>query len=318
MSQIRVAVLGGDAREVYIAEQLLTRGYQVAFFGAAASGTSRLASAKSPEDAVARANWIICPSPGLGDSDRVYAPDCPVPIMLNAALLTASEAATGGLILGRATPGVTSAAEAAGVAVFEMKDDRALAVSNATAVAEALVALLIGKTRRVLPAHRLLVIGYGATGAAFTDALLGLACAVRVTARRAEHLERARQRGAQPVAYSARVQAMTESDIVVNTVPSTDAIPPSAFPQLRDALVVDIASPPGGTDHAAAGISGVDLTWARGLAGARAPLSVGDAQLRFITDAIRGSAPGTHTASASPAASGTGMRADRAGTTERA
>jgi dipicolinate synthase subunit A len=288
MNQIRVAVLGGDAREVYIAEQLLARGYQVAFFGAAASRASQLASAASPKAAVAEANWIICPSPGLGDGNRVYAPDCPVPIILNAALLTASEAATGGLILGRATPAVTSAAKAAGVAVFEMKDDRALAVSNATSVAEALVALLVGTTRRVLPAHRLLVIGYGATGAAFTDALLGLACAVRVTARRAEHLERARQRGAQPVAYPARVEAMADSDIVVNTVPSPDAIPPSAFPHLRDAIVVDIASPPGGTDHAAAAVSGIDLTWARGLAGARAPLSAGDAQLRFITAAISG------------------------------
>jgi dipicolinate synthase subunit A len=291
MSQIRVAVLGGDAREIYIAEQLLVKGYQVAVFGAAASHASQLAPAVSPEAAVTGANWIICPSPGLGDGDRVYAPDCSVPITLNAALFTASDAATGGLILGRATPEVTSAAKAAGVAVFEMKDDRALAVSNATSVAEALVALLVGKTRRVLPAHRLLVIGYGATGAAFTDALLGLACGVRVTARRAEHLERARQRGAQPVDYAARVQAMAESDIVVNTVPSPDAIPHSAFPRLREAIVVDIASPPGGTDHVAAGVSGIDLTWARGLAGARAPLSAGDAQLRFITDAIRGSGP---------------------------
>jgi dipicolinate synthase subunit A len=288
MSDIRVAVLGGDAREIHIAEQLLAKGYQVTLFGAAPGEGSRLAPADSPKAAVAGANWIVCPSPGLGEGDRVYAPDCPVAIILDAALLAASEAATGGLVLGRATPGVASAAKAAGVALFEMKDDRALAVSNATSVAEALVALLVGKTRRVLPDHRLLVIGYGATGAAFTDALLGLACAVRVTARRPEHLERARQRGAQPVSYPMRVQAMAESDIVVNTVPSPDAIPPAAFPPLRDAVVVDIASPPGGIDHAAASASGINLTWARGLAGGRAPLSAGDAQLRIITDAISG------------------------------
>jgi dipicolinate synthase subunit A len=288
MSKIRVAVLGGDAREVYIAEQLLAMGYRVAFFGRAADGVSAVAPADSVQAAVAGANWIVCPSPGLGDGDRVYAPGFPVPIILDAALLAASEAATGGLVLGRATAGVASAAKAAGVRVFEMKDDRALAISNATAVAEALVALLVGKTRRVLPDHRMLVIGYGATGAAFTDALLGLACTVWVTARRIEHLERARQRGAKLVSYPTRVQAMAESDIIVNTVPSADAIPPTAFPHLQDAIVVDIASPPGGTDHAAARASGINLTWARGLAGARAPLSAGDAQLRIITDAISG------------------------------
>lgn len=285
-NEVRVAVLGGDAREVYIAERLLALGYQVRLFGAAPDGVPGLTLADTPQAAVTGANWIVCPSPGLGDGERVYAPDSPVPIILDAALIAASAAADGGLVLGRATPGVTEAARGNGVSVFEMKDDRALAVSNATSVAEALIALLVGKTRRVLPEHRLLVLGYGATGAAFTDALLGLACSVRVAARRLEHLERARQRGAAPVSYPDRAEAMAQSDIVVNTIPSVDAIPAAAFPQLQNAIVVDIASPPGGTDHAAASAAGIDLTWARGLAGARAPLSAGDAQLRIITGAI--------------------------------
>jgi dipicolinate synthase subunit A len=287
MSDIRVAVLGGDAREVYIAEQLTAKGHQVALFGASGDGDSRVEHPGSAQAAVKGASWIVCPSPGLGAGDRVYAPDCAVPITLDQSLLTVSGASAGGLVLGRATPGVVSAARAAGVQLFEMKDDRSLAVANATAVAEALVALLIGKTQRVLPESRFLVIGYGATGAAITDALLGLACRVHVTARRPEHLERIRQRGAVPVAYPDRLQAMTSTDVVINTVPSPDAIPASAFPGLRAAVVMDIASPPGGTDHQAASDSGVDITWARGLAGARAPLSAGDAQLRIISNAMR-------------------------------
>ena len=72
-----MAVLSGDAREIHIAEQLLAKGYQVTLFGAAPGKTSRLAPADSPMAAVAGANWIVCPSPGLGEGDRVYAPDCP-------------------------------------------------------------------------------------------------------------------------------------------------------------------------------------------------------------------------------------------------
>ena len=81
---------------------------------------------------------------------------------------------------------------------------------------------------------------------------------------------------------------MAEARVVINTVPSPDAIPASAFPALHEAIVVDIASPPGGTDHQAARDHGLDITWARGLAGARAPLSAGDAQLRVITGAMTG------------------------------
>lgn len=302
MSGTRMAVLGGDAREIYIAAQLCAQGYQVALFGVSGDGDPRIKRAASAEDAVSGANWIVCPSPGLGAGDRVYAPGCAVPIVLNEPLLAASRACDGGLVLGRATPGVVSAARAAGVPLFEMKDDRSLAVANATAVAEALVALLVGKTRRVLPEHRFLILGYGATGAAVTDALLGLACRVGVAARRPEDLERVRQRGAVPNAYPDRRRAMAEADIVINTVPSPDAIPGSAFAALRDTIVVDIASPPGGTDHQAAKDHDLDITWARGLAGGRAPLSAGDSQLRIILAAMAAAAhngrpPGSRLAS---------------------
>lgn len=287
MSGIRVAILGGDAREAYIGEQLAAMGYEVTAFGVDGKHTGTLHHAGSAEEAVLGARWIVCPSPGLGSGDRVYAPHSPAPITLNAALLASSDASGGGLILGRATPTVAAAAQETGVRLVEMKDDRSLAVCNATSVAEALVALLVGKTRRVLPQHQFLVLGYGATGAAFTDALLGLACQISVAARRAECLERARQRGAAPVPFAERVTAMASSDVIVNTVPSPEAIPSSALPALKDAIVVDIASPPGGLDHRAAKLAGVDVTWARGLAGARAPLSAGDAQLRVIARAIQ-------------------------------
>ncbi len=287
MSSIRVAILGGDGREVYIGEQLAALGYEVTAFGVDGDHSGKLPQAESPEAAVTGARWIVCPSPGLSAGDRVYAPSSPAPITLTAALLASSDASDGGLILGRATLSLTAAARETGVRLFEMKDDRSLAVCNATSVAEALVALLVGKTRRVLPEHKFMVLGYGATGAALTDALLGLACQVSVSARRAENLERARQRGATPVPFADRVTAMASCDVIVNTVPSADAIPSSALPAVKGAIVVDIASPPGGLDHEAARLAEVDVTWARGLAGARAPVSAGDAQLRVITRAMQ-------------------------------
>jgi len=283
MSEERIAVLGGDAREAYIARQLRTRGYDVTIFGVAEDGRDAGAEpATSAESAVTGAQWIVCPSPGLGEGDVVYAPTSPAKIVLDASLLARSDAAAGGLVIGRATAGVREAASSLAIPVFEMKDDRSLAASNARSVAEALVAILVGKTVRILPEHRILVLGYGATGAALTNALLGLSCVVRVGARRQESLDAAAAAGGDPVPFDDRVAAMAQSDIVVNTVPSVDAVPAEAYEVLKDALVVDIASPPGGLDHGAARRAGVDVTWARGLAGGRAPHSAGDAQLGFI------------------------------------
>lgn len=285
MSRTKVAVLGGDVREIYIAGRLEDEGFEVRSFGgsATADGDGRARSAASAEDAVEGAEWIVCPSPGLGAGDVVYAPGSAERIVLDRRLLAGSRATEGGIVMGRATPNVLEAAKDLGVAVFEMKDDRSLAASNAKSVAEALVSLLVDRTDRILPEHRIVVVGYGATGSAFTKALLGLTCTgIRVAARRPSLLADFAADMAVGVPYEERVGAMAEAGIVVNTVPSPEAIPAAAFPLLAGTLVVDIASPPGGIDHEAAQRAGVDVTWARGLAGSRAPHSAGDAQLAFI------------------------------------
>lgn len=282
----RVAILGGDRRELRIAERLMADGHLVAMFGNDGQSAMPVAWASSAEQAVDEARWIVCPSPGLGSGDRVYAPNADVPIVLDRALLGRSMASAGGLVLGRATPTVTSVAAELRIRVFEMKDDRSLAIANATAVAEGILQLLIGVTDRILADHHILILGYGATGAALLDRLVALGCRVQVAARRPEMLERIRQCGGTPVDFPDRLSALASANVVINTVPTTEALPTDAFPLLDQHIVIDIASPPGGLDHQTAQSAGVTVTWARGLAGGRAPITAGDAQYGFLTRAM--------------------------------
>ena len=291
MTSQQVAILGGDRRELRIARRLLDSGHKVTAFGAVADSRLPVEWAASSIDAVNGATWIVCPSPGLGAGDVVYAPASSVPIVLDEALLRASSADSGGVILGRATPTVAQAAQLVGVRLYEMKDDRSLAISNATAVAEAVLRLLIEHTEQVLPEHQILVLGYGATGSALTDDLLGIGCRVSVAARRRDSQERIRQRGARPVDFADRNDEFVTATVVVNTVPSVESLPTASFSALGESLVVDIASPPGGLDHTAARDAGLNVVWARALAGGRAPISVGDAQFRFIESAMKQLAP---------------------------
>lgn len=285
MEACRIAVLGGDRREAHIAELLRAEGHEVARFPGDGEATSyRVAS--SPADAVDGVQWIVCPSPGLGPGDVVYAPGCEVDIVLDRTLLERADAANGGLVLGASTPTLQIVTDALGIAVHEMKGERALAISNGTSVAEAVVALLVGMTDRLLREHRVVVIGYGATGAPITDYLLAACCHVVVACRSSAQRARAEQRGAATVAYEDRVGAILDADIVVNTVPDVEAVPSSCFGDLDRVRIVDIASPPGGLDHDAAPAAGVDVTWARGLAGKRAPLSVGETQFEFVKAAM--------------------------------
>lgn len=285
MEACRIAVLGGDRREAHIADLLGAEGHEVALFPGTDDGGSYRA-ATSAADAIAGAQWIVCPSPGLGPGDVVYSPGSAVDIVLDRALLERADAAIGGLVLGASTPSLQAVTDALEIPVYEMKSERALAVSNGSSVAEAIVALLVGSTDRLLREYRVVVVGYGATGAPITDYLLAACCDVVVACRSSEQRARAEQRGASTVAYDDRVGAFLDADIVVNTVPDVDSVPASSFHDLGSVRVVDIASPPGGLDHDAARAAGVDVTWARGLAGKRAPLTVGETQFAFVKAAM--------------------------------
>ena len=290
MRKYRVAVLGGDGREVHIAERLAQDGHEAVRYGQASRESNGVRVAAELPDAVAGAEWLVLPSPGL-NGDVVYAPDAPEPIVLGRQLLAPSSLSTGGIVLGRSNPTLDQLARAMDVALFQLKDDLGLATRLSTGVAEGVMRLLIELTRRILREHRIFVVGYGVTGAVILDYLVAARCLPIVTTRHPKALERARQCGAIPVAYDERVAAMGEADIIVNTVPSTDAVPREAFAALRGRIVVDIASPPGGIDHEAARAAGVQVHWPRGLAGGRAPLTAGDAQYTFVARAMASREP---------------------------
>jgi dipicolinate synthase subunit A len=299
MRHYRVAVLGGDGREVHVAERLAKDGHEAVRYGQATVASNSVRVATTVGEAVRGTEWLVLPSPGL-NGDVIYAPDAPEPIVLDSALLEQSAAREGGVVMGRSTPALDEIAKRMNIRIFQLKDDPGLATRLSTGVAEGVMRLLIELTQRILREHRFLIVGYGVTGAVLLDYLVAAHCTPQVAARHPRWFERARQCGAAPVAYQDRVEAMAAADIVINTVPSTDAIPPEAFARLRDRIVVDIASPPGGLDHEAARAAGVQVHWPRGLAGGRAPLTAGDAQYAFVAKAMATRDDAATVASTSP------------------
>lgn len=283
----KVAVLGGDEREHRVCALLVEQGYDVSSFGSGPTDqppTYRLS--RDLHSAVSGASWIICPSPGLGDGDAVFAPAHHGVIRLSSAVLSEASLSKGGLILGRTTDTLNAKALDLGFQIFEMKEDLGLAVSNATAVGEAVLASLIENTKKILREYEFLVIGFGATGFAITHALLAMHCPVTVAARSNRDRERARQIGAKVVDYSHRRDAFEWTDIVINTVPDTRAVPTSIIEDLPGGRVLDIASPPGGMDHEYLLAQDYDARWMRALAGMRAPISCANSQFQFIESAM--------------------------------
>lgn len=284
---ILIAILGGDGREWELAVLLAEAGYAVKTYGVPEHADHpKVEVCVSAVEAVHGAQWIICPSPGLAAGDVVYAPAAADPITLDRQLINVADLGSGGLILGRATQTVEALVVERGGMVAELKSDVRLGWRNATSTSEAMLRVLIENTDAVLDEVDVRLIGSGKTAWSFASRLLAIGGSVTVAARNESEQARMREGGAGTVAFGERLDALTPTTVIVNTVPDTSAIPPSAFADLVGRTVIDIASPPGGLDHGKAEEAGVHVIWARGLAGGRAPATAGRAHFEFCQSVI--------------------------------
>ncbi len=283
---LKVAVLGGDARETEIAALAVEAGAVVRRFGTPDAGAGRHAGevATTLHDALRDARVAIGPIPFPGPDGRLFAPHAPEPIYLDAQALRTMDM-DGHVVIGKATDDLLSSARSVGVVVHEYEHDTELMLLRAPAIAEGAIAAAIERSPVTIHASPIGVLGFGRTARGLTRALLGLGAKVYVFARKAEARAEAYGYGASAHALADVPEIFPRLEIVFNTVPEP-VVDRVVLSMLRPGtLVVDMSAPPPGVDHAAAEELGLDLLWARGL-GASAPRTVGASQWGGISRII--------------------------------
>lgn len=215
-------VVGRDARQLAAARALQNSGYTV--LGAEGAG---------------QADYILLPMPMDAEAADL------------ARILRAARPGT--LALGgRISEPVRKAAQAAGVELVDYFLRPELACLNAVPTAEGCLALLMQLRQRTIWESEFLVLGYGRIGRAVARRLQALGGQVTIAARAPEQRAAARCAGLHAAPLTALEQLLPHFDAVVNTIPA----PVLGAAQLRclprGALILDLASRPGGTDFAAA------------------------------------------------------------------
>ena len=275
---LKVAILGGDARETEIAALAVEAGAVVRRFGTPDDGAGRHVGevVATLHDALRGARVAIGPIPFPGPDGRLFAPNAPEPIYLDVEALRAMDV-DGHVVIGKATDDLLSSARAVGVVVHEYEHDTELMLLRAPAIAEGAIAAAIERSPVTIHSSPIGVLGFGRTARGLTRALLGLGAKVYVFARKAEARAEAYGYGASAHALVDVPEIFPRLEIVFNTVPEP-VVDRALLSMLRPGtLVVDMSAPPPGVDHAAAEELGLDLVWARGL-GASAPRTVGASQ----------------------------------------
>ena len=268
---MRYAVVGGDRRSALLAEQLQREGHRVHSFALEKAELP----AGIPRDSTLQActygaDCVLLPTPAERGG-LLYAP-----LGLRAPPMDEVIGALwpGALVLGGGFGGSTvEQALRAKLRIEDLMRRPDFLLANAAITAEGAIGVLLRESERTLLGSRCLVAGWGRIGKLLALRLAALGAEVAVAARgRADRAE-AEALGLRALAFDQLEGIAGELAFVINTVPArvlSDALL-CCLP--GDALLLELASPPGGFDPLLAQNIGLRALAAPGLPGKSAPAS---------------------------------------------
>jgi len=283
LKKMGIAVLGGDARSLVIVEELAASGAVVNAAGLPAdvlpAGVNYF---REPEACLAGVTAVVLPVPGVNDKGQLYCPMAPQPLSFTREL-AARIPPDIPIFTGVAGSYLAKIAAVSGLRLIELMKLNEVAILNSIPTAEGAVQMAMEMLPITIHGSCAFVLGFGRTGATLARLLGAMGARTRVVARRPEHLARITELNLIPVPFAGMSHYLGEADVIFNTIPVPvltgavlDKVPPGA-------LIIDLASAPGGVDFQRAANIGVKAILAPGLPGKVAPKTAGRILAKVIT-----------------------------------
>jgi dipicolinate synthase subunit A len=276
LTATQVAFIGGDARQLEVIQRLTELDASVTLIGFdnLKQTYNGAVHAELREDAFVDVDAVLLPAVGTDDNGIVDGVFTSKELRLTESHI-AQLPKHAKVYTGMAKPYLKNLCKSHDIAVVELFQRDDVAIYNSIPTAEGALMLAIQNTDITIHGSVAVVLGFGRTGITMARTLQGLGAKVLVGVRRDEHFARAYEMGFQPFHTSALQQHVGKTDLLFNTVPSLlvtsqviAAMPPKA-------VIIDLASKPGGTDFRFAEKRGVKAMLAPGLPGIVAPKTAG-------------------------------------------
>ncbi len=280
----RVVIAGGDAREVFLAAEFINMGADVWMLGYEKylySTLPPLLHRGLPDYCDA----IICPLAGVDSEGKIFAPYSAREVHI--ADLEAFLKPGVIMLCGSIPQNLKFKLESTGMIVVLTADNDEISIYNAIPTAEGAVALAMQESTGTIHGSKSMVIGFGRCGLPLAKTLQGLGAFVTVGARREEVRAMAYALGFQTACINDLESSVAGFNFIFNTVPALVVTEVVLKKLAKDAVVIDIASFPGGTDFEAAERLGIKGFLPRGLPGKIAPSAAGAILARVYPRLIR-------------------------------
>lgn len=284
MKEIRTClVIGGDMRQIYMAEALEQAGFTVSLYGFEhlEERNTGHGGYRDYYEALKEKDMVVFPLPLSRDNVSLNAPFAGEEILLADVLhaIESGQIVFGGMLGEREKQYLKHR----GILAYDYFAREELTVRNAVPTAEGVLQIIIEELPITIHDSHALVTGYGRTSRAICALLRALGAQVTVAARKQSDLAWAQVEGMQGVFYEALPACAGRFDYIVNTVPAL-VLGEQVLKQLKaDCLLIEIASAPGGIDAKCAQSRGLKVVSASSLPGKVAPKTAG----RIISDTIR-------------------------------
>lgn len=302
------AIVGGDKRQIYMAKQLLARGYSVITYGLNLSDSDLLdldssknnifdknifqtsiasshvkdltasdLTAKSLAEAIDSSKVILTPIPISKDKKNILSiikeEDLTIANLIG--LLTTDHILYGGCL----TNELMEHCDTLGIYYEDFMEQEEVTLFNTIATAEGTIAEAIINSTINLHASSCLILGFGRCARTLAEKLNPLSGSVTIAARSNIALSEARTSSFKALPLKELEDHISEYEFIFNTIPAMILTENLLEATKKDVLIIDIASAPGGVDFLAAEKLGRTSKLCLGLPGKYAP----EASADFLT-----------------------------------
>ncbi len=267
-----ITVVGGDLRIVKLIEMLDSDGYKVYTYGLENSeeilNLERVEMCPTLEEAIAASKVVVGPIPLSSDRRRLS-----TPFGRNNVELPDFVEALKGKYLIAGNIGIKEELEANEVQFTDLLKREEFSVLNTIATAEGTLQIAMEETQRTVHGSNVIVMGFGRIGKVLAKMLDGIGAKVYCEARKDEDISWIKAYGYNPVHLNDLNANLNKFDIIINTIPFQILDEERLDLVKKEAIIIDLASNPGGVDRKAAREKGLKVIWALSLPAKVAPLT---------------------------------------------
>ncbi len=277
----RIAIVGGDMRQITVGECFAKDGFDVSVYGFKREVVpTPLTASESLSHTLDNCKTVILGITPCDEEMHILTPFWDNVLSADCLVSHLSHGCT--VIGGKLSPAFINLCENRGISIIDYACREDFAVLNAVPSAEGAIAIAMHELPVTLHDCKCIVTGFGRIGKILARQLHSLGADVTCTARKSQDLAWIKAFGYNAVHTDNLIGCVHNVPVIFNTVPN-HIFGREILRNIRPgALIIDLASKPGGVDLESAEELCIKVIWALSLPGKTSPVTAG----KIIKDTI--------------------------------